>query len=139
MNSSKDPCAAQSFTAMLIGRTLGIYGCPLSTNWIGLRSIPLELVVTWCCSLICNCFSCDFGLSEGMAEDGWLPTCFAHRSRFDTPSLPLAVITVLVLVRSSATAPHRGKHSEQGAVQVEFAFFWHRGWTVTTNMSRDII
>ncbi|CAK9084184.1 unnamed protein product [Durusdinium trenchii] len=37
---------------------------------------------------------------QGMAEDGWLPTCFAHRSRFDTPSLPLAVITVLVLVLS---------------------------------------
>ena len=34
----------------------------------------------------------------GMAEDGWLPSCFAQRSRFDTPWLPLLVITVLVLV-----------------------------------------
>jgi hypothetical protein len=32
-----------------------------------------------------------------MAEEGWLPTCFARRSRFDTPSLPLLVITILVL------------------------------------------
>eukprot|EP00434_Breviolum_minutum_P036309 symbB.v1.2.032167.t1/scaffold3815.1/size82879/2 len=37
---------------------------------------------------------------QGMAEDGWLPSCFAQRSRFDTPWLPLLVITVLVLVPS---------------------------------------
>jgi len=41
---------------------------------------------------------------QGMAEDGWLPSCFAQRSRFDTPWLPLLVITVLVLVLSLSSS-----------------------------------
>lgn len=41
---------------------------------------------------------------QGMAEERWLPTCFARRSRFDTPSLPLLVITILVLVLSMSSS-----------------------------------
>ena len=33
-----------------------------------------------------------------MAEDGWLPSFFARRSRYDTPSVGLFLIAVLVLV-----------------------------------------
>ncbi|CAE7450722.1 RMV1 [Symbiodinium necroappetens] len=41
---------------------------------------------------------------QGMAEDGWLPSCFGHRSRFDTPSVGLFLIAILVLVLSSSSS-----------------------------------
>ena len=37
-------------------------------------------------------------LAPGMAEDGWLPSFFGHRSRYDTPSVGLLLIAILVLV-----------------------------------------
>lgn len=41
---------------------------------------------------------------QGMAEDGWLPSFFGHRSRFDTPSVGLFLIAILVLVLSSSSS-----------------------------------
>ncbi|CAE7658745.1 unnamed protein product [Symbiodinium pilosum] len=41
---------------------------------------------------------------QGMAEDGWLPSFFGHRSRYDTPSVGLFLITVIVLVLSSSSS-----------------------------------
>ena len=40
----------------------------------------------------------------GMAEDGYLPECFARRSRFDTPWSALLLITALVLVLSLSSS-----------------------------------
>ncbi|CAE6969463.1 PUT1 [Symbiodinium sp. CCMP2592] len=41
---------------------------------------------------------------QGMAEDGWLPSFFGHRSRYDTPSVGLLLIAILVLVLSSSSS-----------------------------------
>lgn len=53
------------------------------------------------CSLSIYTSSLDYA---GMAEDGYLPECFARRSRFDTPWAALLLITALVLVLSLSSS-----------------------------------
>ena len=79
-------------------------GSPISGNLQSEKNMKIVIVCHWVIGSWTNgqvTVMKSSPLRPGMAEDGWLPSCFAHRSRFDTPSLPLLVITILVLATGS--------------------------------------
>lgn len=80
--------------------TLSVVGLEAGGRWVKVWVVVAAAasnIGQFTCEQAANAFQL-----EGMAESGWLPKCFMHRSRYNTPLVGLGTGLVIILALSSS-------------------------------------